>query len=433
MRDLMCLVSLSLGVFAPVPGLALGTEPFRYKAGEHKTGRVKGELKDADGIPVLVVQGSPEQMGEQIGVLGVRQAKPLFNFPRDYFREESADSILRANPKWANRDNEFKEAIANAEAVFWPLVQKKAVSLEDNFPDAHRTELRAIADAAGRNGVSYDQLVAGNALFDLEHVSPGELLLGCSSVIIPPKHSKTKGLLFGRNLDFPHFGYLHQYSLLTVYRSNDPKRKHSFASAGFPGFVGCFTGMNDAGLTIASHEVDQPGATTLFNPKGVPFAMAYRRVLEECATVGDALKLLDGMERASVTSLVIADPEGGAVIEVTPDALTVRRFKDMPGVCTNHFCVMKNPKQTDSFRTLERYDTLTKSVAVKEDQAFDIGDIHRRLHDVRLFDGHNAEITIQTFVFEPAARRVHLSFGDGTVPATAGKLRTLDLNKLWGN
>ena len=421
MRSLLC---LSFGLLIVTTCKAQGAEPFRYQAGKHGN----GELMYVNGIPVLILQGSPEEMGEQTGVLAVRQAKPLFNFPRDYFLGECTNEILRTNPKWTKQGTLFKVALATAERTFWPPLQKKAASLEPNFPKSQLAELDALIKAGQ---MDRQHLISANGMFDLGHVPQSELLRGCSSVIIPPKHSRTKGLLFGRNLDFYHFGYLHQYSLLMVYRSNDPK-KHSFASAGFPGFVGSFTGMNDAGLTIASHEVDDPVTTTLFNPKGVPFAMAYRRILEECATVGEALKLLDGMERASVTSLVIADKEGGAVIEVTPDTLAVRRFKDKPGVCTNHFCVMKNPNQQERFDTFKRFNELTQSVVVKKDEEFGIDDIKERLHGARLLDGNKADMTIQTFVFEPAERKVHLRFSDGNGPATAGKLTTLDLNKLWG-
>lgn len=414
----LALLALTAPAFAQ-PAPKPGAEPFRYNEGEHG----KGKLTYVSGVPVLILEGSPEQMGEQTGVLAVRQSKPLYNFPRDYFRRECTTTLRGAFPKLAEDKIQAMEA-----EVLWPKFQKVALKLEPNFPKAHLAELKALIKAGQ---LDREQLVASNGMFDLGHVPQSELLGGCSSVIIPAQHSATNGLLFGRNLDFSHYGYLHRYSLLMVYRSNDPKR-HSFASAGFPGFVGCFTGMNDAGLTIASHEVVEPDTTTLFNPKGVPFAMAYRRVLEECATIGDAVKLLDGMDRASVTSLVVADATGGAVIEVTPDTITVRRFKDQPGVCTNHFCTQKNPKQTDKFDTLTRFDTLSKSVAVKQADVLSIGDVKTRLHAVRLMDDRKSDLTIQTFVFEPAERKVHLRFADGNGPATGGELTTLDLNKFWG-
>jgi len=426
MRGLFWVVCASYGlsVLAPV---APAAEPFRYRAGEHG----KGKLTHLDGVPVLILQGSPAEMGEQTGVLAARQAKPLFDFPRDYFLGECATEFRRTNPTWPEQGAQFKLALGAAELTLWPLVQRKAARLEANFPAAYRAELKALADAAGKGVVSHDRLVASNGLFDLGHVPQAELMRGCSSLVIPPRLSATKGVLFGRNLDFFHFGYLHQYSLLMVYRSDDPK-KHSFASAGFPGLVGCVTGMNDAGLTVASHEVQDPDTATPFDPKGVPFAMTHRRVLEECATVGDALKLLDGMERASVTSLVVADTEGGAVIEVTPETLAVRRFKDKPGVCTNHFCVMRNPNLKEKFDTFKRFDELTQSTPAKGVEVFGVGDVQKRLHAVRLFDDKKADLTIQTFVFEPAERKVHLRFGDGNGPATAGKLTTVDLAKLWG-
>lgn len=427
MRNLFSLMCFSLGLLIAPTGDVECSEPFRYQVGKHGL----GELKYVDCIPVLILQGTPEEMGEQTGVLAVRQAKSLYNFPRDYFLGECTIEILRTNPKWTKQDAQFKLAIMAAELALWPQVQKKAARLEDNFPRAYRSELKAITDAAGKDVVSHHQLVAGNGLFDMGHIPQSELARGCSSVIIPPRLSANMGLLFGRNLDFYHFGYLQQYSLLMAYRSSDPK-KHSFVSAGFPGLVGCFTGMNDVGLTIASHEVQEPDTTTLFNPKGVLFAMAYRRVLEECATIGDAVKLLDGMERASVTSLVIADTEGGAVIEVTPDTIAVRRFKDNPGVCTNHFCAMKNPKQKEQFDTFKRFDTLTNLVTLKKDRVFGIEDVQRGLHDARLLDGNKVNMTIQTFVFEPSEKKVHLRFGSGDEPSTSGKLTSLDLNKLWG-
>jgi predicted choloylglycine hydrolase len=414
-RHVWLLLCLCFGLFASAAGEALSAEPSPYKEGKHG----KGRLLHIDGVPVLVVEGSPAEMGEQTGVLAVRHAKPLYDFPRQYFRRECTTAIRGLFPKWED------EKVAAMEQKLWPRFEALAVALEGNFPPAHREELDAIAEAAGEKVVSRRQLVATNGMFDLGHLPPQRLLTGCSSVIIPPGLSDTGGLLFGRNLDFSHLGYLHRYSLLTVYRPGDAK-KHAFVSAGFPGFVGCFTGMNDAGLTIASHEVFEPATETPFDPKGVPFAMAYRRVLEECETVGDAVKLLDGMERASVTSLVIADTTGGAVIDVTPDTIAVRRFRDRPGVCTNHFCTLKNPKQAEKFDTLKRFDTLTRSV--EKIERLGVADIQKRLHAASMKD-----LTIQTFVFEPQTKTVHVRFGDGTVSATQGKLVTLDLTKLWGS
>ena len=432
MRGLICLLGLSFGLSLPTAGVAQEAKPFGYPAGKHG----KGELKYVGNVPVLLLEGTAAEMGEQIGKLAAGPAaqhpKPaLYDFPRDYFRHELTSEVRRQFPKMPAAGVKF--AVAVMEPGMWANFQKIAGDLKPNFPKDQLAELEALIEAGG---LDPKHLIASNGMFDLGHLSPKQLGFGCSSVIIPPQHSAKGGLLFGRNLDYFHFGYLHQYSLLMVYRPSDKtpsgKAKHRFVSAGFPGLVGSFTGMNDAGLTIASHDVLEPNTTTLFNPKGVPFAMAYRRVLEECETVGDALKLLDSMERASVTSLVIADPTGGAVIEVTPDTLSVRRFKDKPGVCTNHFCTVVNPKQQDLFATTTRFKNLEKLVAVKKDEKFGIDEVKSQLGVADLRDDDKTELTIQTFVFEPATRTVHLNFGDGKVPATKGKLTKIELKGIWG-
>jgi len=105
----------------------------------------------------------------------------------------------------------------------------------------------------------------------------------CSSLIVSADHSATNGPLFGRNLDFYTLGMLDKFGLVTVHR---PSGKHAFVSVGFPGLFGCLSGMNDAGLCLAVHEVffARDGAP-MFNPKGVPYMFCFpadaRRVRDD--------------------------------------------------------------------------------------------------------------------------------------------------------
>lgn len=104
-------------------------------------------------------------------------------------------------------------------------------------------------------------MVRGNPLFDLKNLSPWRLL-GCSNLACGPDRTHTGGPLMARNFDFFPLGYLHEYGLVTVYRSTRPGVK-PFAAVGFPGSVGVFSGMNAAGLAIATHEVfSRPAADT---------------------------------------------------------------------------------------------------------------------------------------------------------------------------
>lgn len=400
---------ISAVLFPVIVGGASADDGFRYKAGTHG----KGELKYVNGVPVLILNGSAKEMGEQIGTLAMKQATKLLDYPRDVFRYDFTREYKKLSVPLLGKPEK-------AEKFAWPRFQKKALALESNFPKAQRAELLALIKSSG---VDSNQVIAANGMFDLKNIKPAELFLGCSSLIIPPQSSATGGILFGRNLDFFHLDYLHQYSLVMVHRS-DRVGIHSFASVGFPGLVGCVSGMNDAGLAIASHEVFGSQAKGVYNKRGVPFAMAYRRILEECTTVDEAVKLLQGIERACVTSLVISDPKEGAVIEVTPKEIAVRRFKNRPGVCTNHFCTkqLSDDSTPTDFHTSDRFKALTETSGKIEKMT--VNNVRECLHEANLKD-----LTIQTLIFEPGKRTLHLSIGKG--PTTAKKLTTLDLNKLW--
>ena len=87
----------------------------------------------------------------------------------------------------------------------------------------------------------------------------------CSAVLVEAGQSKTGGPMLARNLDYPSLGYVHEYTLVTVYKPND---KHAFAAVGFPGLLGCLSGMNDAGLTVAVLEVVHQGGRETLRRRG---------------------------------------------------------------------------------------------------------------------------------------------------------------------
>ena len=49
-----------------------------YRDGRHG----KGELKHINGLPVLILEGTPQEMGQQAGVLVGRPLRELIGFPR---------------------------------------------------------------------------------------------------------------------------------------------------------------------------------------------------------------------------------------------------------------------------------------------------------------------------------------------------------------
>ncbi len=343
----------------------------------------RAALRYAGPVPVLRVAGGPEEIAGQSFALALRPAARLLDYPLDLLAHHLRSRLL-------------------ARLAVWPL-DRLGRRLLPNFPAPHRRELDALAALAGDPRRVY----RANTLFDLKNLQPWRLF-GCSSLAPDPTRSATGGPLLGRNMDFFPLGYLHEYGLVTVYAPDGCRR---FAAVGFPGSVGCFSGMNDAGLAVVSHEV-YGAAGRGYDARGVPFAAALRRVLETCATVGEAEAFFRAHRRTTWVSLVVCDREGPAVLEVGPEAVVRRDPPAGVSVCTNHFVGpgLASPVPPDTFGTVRRHRLLERVVAAGG--RLGVADLFATLHAANL-----GPFTIQTMVFEPARLRLHLSMGPG--PASA--------------
>jgi predicted choloylglycine hydrolase len=340
------------------------------------------ELKYVNQLPVLVVAGTPEEIGRQKAALTAAATKTLADYPRQLIERSSRKGRL---PEY--------------------LIMSKA--LTPNIPADHREELRAFAE---QSGIDRDLGILANTMLDLYRGA-----VACSSLIVDADHSAAKAPLFGRNLDFYTLGILDRYSLVTVHR---PKGKHAFATVGFPGLFGCLSGINDAGLALAVHEVflSRDGAA-MFNPKGVPYTFCFRQMLEECATVEEAEKLLRATERTTILSLALCDPHGGLVLEMTPKSVVARRGSDGICACTNHF-------RSDELALLTWCNRYRKLILSRNLDQLDVADVAKKLDEVNL-----GRLTVQTMIFEPATLKLHLAIG--SCPSSALPLNLLDLKPLF--
>jgi isopenicillin-N N-acyltransferase like protein len=359
-------------------------EPFHYP-----TGRAgNAELRYIHDVPVLTVGGSPDEIGAGVGGLALKPSSRLLSFTRDLLKAGKADDA-------------------------WPLFVRAGKGMVKSFPADYRVEMDAVARSAGADR---DTVMVANTFFDLKSV------FGCSALMVEGTRSATGGVLFGRNLDYPSLGYIHEHTLVTVYR---PTGKHAFASVGFPGLVGVLSGMNDAGLCVAVLEVyDAKEGEPHFNPKGIPYAMCHRRLLEECTTIAEAKKLLEAMPRTSLLNLAVADQTSTAVFEVTPKQVVLRPSVHGVCTCTNHFCTdeVKPAKAEDLFNSDGRLGILDKARDAKS--KLGVEDVHKYLHAV-----NQGELTLQTMIFDPANLRLHLAFGK--MPSSGGELHTIDLAPLF--
>jgi isopenicillin-N N-acyltransferase like protein len=156
----LCLLLLVAGLLS---GNLRGQEAFRYPAGEYGAAR----LAHIEGIPVLCLEGTPEEIGDQFGRLAVAPCAELFG---------KVDLFVDS---WGLRP------------VF-PLLMQTANVLAGQFPPDHLRELDAAAKSSGQ---PRELLTLANTFHDLMHIG------GCSVLMVEARRSATGAPLMGRNLD----------------------------------------------------------------------------------------------------------------------------------------------------------------------------------------------------------------------------------------
>jgi hypothetical protein len=371
---------LVVAVVVALAPAARAQEAKRFPAAKHGN----GELRYVQGVPVLTVRGTPAEMGEQFGVLAVKNAPDLDGLHARFLDD-------------------------TGQKARYPLILSMSKALLANFPPAHRAEMDAAAKAGdsdpGRHAFA-------NTVADL---SSG---LGCSTIIVEPGRSKTGAPLFGRNFDWMPTKGIHDHTLVAVYRGEG---KRAFAAVTITPVAGVVSGMNDAGLCLTINEISlrKSKDKAPFNWKGTPLLLSFRRVLEECGTVAEAEKLLRDLPRTTSCCLTVCDTAGGAVFEMTPKTLAVRPPDNGVCCCTNHF-------RTDELSVTKacwRFDKLAPLTAA-DGPKMGVGDVFARLDDV-----NQGKATLQSMVFEPRARVLHLAYGEG--PATKRLPARLELQPLF--
>jgi predicted choloylglycine hydrolase len=334
-------------------------EPFRFDEAKHG----QGELRYINGVPVMILAGTPEEIGEQMGTLAKTAIKDAERLLDDYIEAKGMTKLF-------------------------PVLLKTASALRATFPPDHLKEMEAISKASGLN---LDLIIAGHALHDMLKMRD------CSDIVIEPAKSQTGGLLFGRNTDLPPVEKLHEYSLVVVCR---PKGKHAFAAVSFPGAVGFGAAMNDAGLCLGSNEILSSGdGSVRYNPLGTPIALAARRIVEECASVDQAEQLIRKINWTTSNLFMIADRNEGRVFEITPKTVHVIKSHEAYCVATNQFRTAGLAVDTDCWR-LKTFSTLSSK------KGWTPSDVAKSLDAV-----NQGSYTIQSMVFEPAELRGHFALG----------------------
>jgi hypothetical protein len=244
-----------------------------------------GLLCRAQGKTLLLVGGTPEQMGAAHGHLLAEKARQLVQ--RVVYAVGAADSVRTG--QW------FFDRMAEIERRTTPYI-----------PPRFFAECDALARAAG---VSVRDGRAANLFPELFH---------CSGVAVRGKATADGRVLHARVLDYMRDIHLQRGATITVFM---PQGRNAWISLGYAGFIGTVTAMNERGLAIG-----EMGGRGEGHWDGLPMTLLLREVMERCADVDAAVELIRSTPRTCEYYYVLSDRQRNMVaLACLPQQMTVLR------------------------------------------------------------------------------------------------------------
>jgi len=195
-------------------------------------------------------------------------------------------------------------------------------------------ECRGLEDAVD-GGITADQcltLAYGEVVVEFFNENHP---VNCSQFVATGAATKDGKLVHGRNLDWDALSFIEENPVV-FYR--EPKgSKLAYLSLGFPGNVAPYSGMNEAGISVASNEAT---AVSDVSSNGRGHVQMVRQILRNAASLEEAETFLRAQEHTTAEILMVSDAVAGkaAVFEMTASKMGVRYLSDDDIVyTTNHF------------------------------------------------------------------------------------------------
>jgi isopenicillin-N N-acyltransferase like protein len=242
-----------------------------------------GLLCTTQGKTILMVAGSPAQMGTAQGKLMREPARKLTE--RVVYLVGGADTIHSGT--W------FFDRMAEIERRTVP-----------HIPPRFLEECDALSKAAG---VSQRDGRVANLFPERFH---------CSGVAMRGKATAGGRVLQARVLDYMTEIDLQDAAVVQVFM---PAGRNAWMSLGYAGFIGTVTAMNEKGVAVG-----EMGGRGEGHWDGVPMSLLLRDVMERAATVEEALAILQNAPRTCEYYYVLSDRSGTIrAVECTPAKMTV--------------------------------------------------------------------------------------------------------------
>lgn len=239
---------------------------------------------------VIRLSGTPYALGRQHGEALREEVRASVEQVLGYFRRQGKIPWLRT-------------ALVNG-WLDWPRHRSRPY-----VPPAYLEEMRGLADGAGIPLAEIERL----------HAVPDRTYT-CANFAAWGRATVDGRLIHARNLDWSIDAGLQQRPVVFVVR---PDGKRAFVSAGWAGFLGVLTGVNDAQISIGEVGAE----TTEVRDDGIPMVLLMRRVMEEAGGVEDAVAILRSARRTVGVNYVIADAKVPEAVAVETTAVQLRVFR----------------------------------------------------------------------------------------------------------
>lgn len=395
-----------------------------------------GRLDQVDGMDVLWLWGTREEMGYAEGAL-------LCGRIRDMFRDYVLDYVV------PNSGYDY-DLLTSMVAMGYSIpaddareLQAMVLGMQENCPagDLIVESANLEAAAGGQRALEYNDLVIAHALADW----------ACSSLTVWGEASATGSTLHARNLDFllDPGGVILEHHLVKVYRSAEDGDV-TWASVSFPGLIGCISCFNAEGTGITMHNVSGLEAENGAVPRMLAARAALVASVDATDTAVGAEAALEGAAQQVGNNLhfsMACDGSGcagGVVFEYdgmsthADGRVTVRAPDDVDDgittadaiACTNHY--LERTTAPSSGNSYDRYQTLADGI----NAAVSTGGLDRAgaLALMQTTADQGGSPTVHTVIMDSATMTLELyvpSDVDTEAPYTLPHV--LDLNALFSS
>lgn len=359
-----------------------------------------GRLSDFHGLRVLELWGSPREAGEAHGYLLAPDIVALFD---GYILDEA-----------------IVPDVELYEHVILPAVERHFTWSEEQRAELHalhRGMLRRLGEQACRSQklgrlLTVSDLMVANTLADWFGVL-------CSTISLWGVHTEDGRVLTARNLDFPPTATMRQQQFVMVRRVTGGR---SWVGVTWPGLIGVYTGLNDAGVTILMH--DSNGLPPTGGERYTPRSLTLREALETAESasyltqveqvlcsrrvlVGNNIHVSGALRPGGGPPAAVFEYDGAAegrgVTRREPDAGSAEQGSAL--WCTNHMVARRAPLDSPRYARLAR--AVSGPAAAR---ALSVAGMFTLIDQVRV------DSTVHQVVCDPAHRTMHVRLSADAAP-----------------